>query len=110
MSSKPLPPLNKSNSQKYDYVEPVHSASSLSTPPNSSFSDEPFASESLGATAIRLDKTMVKIKGEVTFGSGGEGEGDGTGLKPPVISPGPLKTGNEFVSYIMYMTTGFVIP
>lgn len=76
----------------------MHSASSLSTPPNSSFSDEPFASESLGATAIRLDKTMAKIKGEVMFGSGG-GEG-GTGLKPPMISPGPLKTENEFVSEI----------
>lgn len=100
MSSKP-PPLNKSNSQKYDYIEPVHSASSLSTPPNSSFSDEPFASEFLGATAIRLDKTMAKIKGEVAFGSGGgEGEGGGSGLKPPVISPGPLKTENEFVSEI----------
>ena len=99
----PAPPLNKSNSQKYDYVEPVHSASSLSTPPNSSFSDEPFASESLGATAICLGKTMAKIKGEVAFGSGGgggerEGEGEGSGLKPPLISPGPLKTGNEFVS------------
>ena len=98
----PAPPLNKSNSQKYDYVEPVHSASSLSTPPNSSFSDEPFASESLGATAICLGKTMAKIKGEVAFGSGGEqegeGEGEGSGLKPPVISPGPLKTENEFVS------------
>jgi hypothetical protein len=79
----------------------VHSASSLSTPPNSSFSDEPFASESLGATAIRLDKTMAKIKGDVVFGSGGEGEGgDASGLKPPVISPGPLKTENEFVSEI----------
>ncbi len=80
----------------------MHSASSLSTPPNSSFSDEPFASESLGATAIRLDKTMAKIKGEVVFGSGGgEGGGrDGSGLKPPVISPGPLKTENELVSAI----------
>ena len=96
--AKPPPPLNKSNSQKYDYIEPVHSASSLSTPPNSSFSDEPFASESLGATAIRLDKTMAKIKGKVVFGSG-EGEGS-AGLKPPMISPGPLKTENEFVSEI----------
>lgn len=98
----PVPPLNKSNSQKYDYVEPVHSASSLSTPPNSSFSDDPFASESLGATAICLGKTMAKIKGEIAFSSGGGGEGEGeregSGLKPPVISPGPLKTENEFVS------------
>ena len=43
---------------------------------------------------MRLDKTMAKIKGEVAFGSGG---GD-IGLKPPVTSPGPLKTDIELVS------------
>lgn len=91
------PPLVKSNSQKYDYVEPVHSASSMSTPPqSSSFSDEPFASESLGATAVRLDKTMAKMKGQVVIG-GDEGPSS-LQLRPPLISPGPLKTEEEFVS------------
>ena len=47
---------------------------------------------------MRLDKTMAKIKGEVIFGNGG-GEGN-TDLKPPVVSPGPLKTENELVSVL----------
>lgn len=47
---------------------------------------------------MRLDKTMAKIKGEVMFGNGG-GEGN-TDLKPPVVSPGPLKTENELVSVL----------
>ena len=94
------PPLVKTNSQKYDYVEPVNSASSLSTPPNSSLisDDQPFASESLGATAVRLDKTMAKVKGEVVIG--GDDRGSPFRLKPPVVSPGPLKTGDEMVSLL----------
>ena len=92
----PKPPLVKTNSQKYDYVEPVHSASSLSTPPHSSsFSDEPFASESLGATAIRLDKEMAKMKRKMVSSEEGASP---FGLRPPVISPGPLNTKDEDVS------------
>ena len=84
------PPLVKSNSQKYDYIEPVQSASSMSTPPRSSpFSDEPFASDNLGDTAVRLDKEMAKVKGQVVI-RGGEGSSS-LRLSPPVISPGPLK-------------------
>ena len=91
------PPMVKSNSQKYDYIEPVQSASSMSTPPrSSSFSDEPFVSDHLGATAVRLDKDMAKVKRQVVIG-GGE-ESSPLRLRPPVISPGPLKTDEEFVS------------
>ena len=87
------PPLMKSNSQKYDYAEAVHSASSLST-----VSDEPFASDSLGATAIRLDKAMAKTKGKVVLG--GDGKASPLGLEPLMVSPGPLKTYNKLVSEI----------
>ena len=44
-----------SSGMGFDYVEPVESGSSLATPP-SSIPDDPFASESLGDTVIRLDR------------------------------------------------------
>ena len=44
-------------SQAFDYVEPVHSASSVSTPT----SQEPFVSDSLGETVIRLDRAMARL-------------------------------------------------
>ena len=43
----------------FDYVEPVDSASSMSTPPPSSLPDDPFASDNLGETVIRLDKVCL---------------------------------------------------
>ena len=43
----------------FDYAEAVHSASSVSTPPTSFLTDEPFASDNLGDTVIRLDKVHV---------------------------------------------------
>ena len=53
------PPLPQSTSMGFDYVEPVHSASSVSTPPASSIPDDPFASDNLGDTVIKLDKVRV---------------------------------------------------
>ena len=53
------PPLPQSTSMGFDYVEPVHSASSVSTPPASSIPDDPFASDNLGDTVIKLDKVSV---------------------------------------------------
>lgn len=53
--SKPV--LLNQPSQGYDYVEPVRSASSVSTPTH-----EPFASDSLGDTVVRLDRAMARLK------------------------------------------------
>ena len=52
------PPLPQSTSMGFDYVEAVHSASSVSTPP-ASIPDDPFASDNLGDTVIKLDKVGV---------------------------------------------------
>ncbi len=42
----------------FDYAEPVHSASSVSTPTE----DQPFAMDSLGETVVRLDKAMARLQ------------------------------------------------
>jgi len=55
--SKPPLPLN--SSMGFDYVEAVHSGTSVSTPPESSLPDEPFASDNLGDTIIEVDKVGV---------------------------------------------------
>ena len=48
----------------FDYVEPVESGSSVSTPPTSSLpDDEPFASDNLGDTVIKLDKVGKHERG-----------------------------------------------
>lgn len=44
-------------SQGFDYAEAVNSASSVATPPN-----EPFASDDLGETVVRLDKAMARMR------------------------------------------------
>lgn len=75
----PKPPLLNTSSQAFDYVELVQSASSLSTPP---CPDQPFASEDLGETVIRLDKALSQAKKE--------GDGGSPSLQPPEVSPGPL--------------------
>ncbi len=48
------PTLPRTRSAGYDYVEPVGSGSSVSSPASSE--DEPFASDKLGETVIKLDK------------------------------------------------------
>ena len=55
------PPLPQSTSMGFDYVEAVHSASSVSTPP-ASIPDDPFASDNLGDTVIKLDKVRGSSK------------------------------------------------
>lgn len=57
--------------------------------------------DSLGATAVRLDKEMAKIKAKVVVGV--DDGASPLGLRPPIVSPGPLKTANEDVSLYMYM-------
>ena len=42
--------------RQFDYMEAVQSASSVSTPP-----DEPFASEDLGETVVKLNKTVTHM-------------------------------------------------
>lgn len=84
----PKQPFSHSTSEAFDYVELVHSASSLSTPPCSS-SDQPFASEDLGETVIYMDKARTKMR------QTGEEIGASPGLNPPAVSPGPLVTEEE---------------
>ena len=66
-------PLRNRTSQAFDYLEAVNSASSVSTPPN-----DPFASDDLGETVIKLNKAVTHMK--LT--------GDGGGLS----TASPLKT------------------
>ena len=49
------PGLGRGNSSKFDYIEPVESASSVSTPV------EPFASDALGDTVIRAKVSSVLL-------------------------------------------------
>ncbi len=53
--SKPV--LLNRPSQAFDYVEAVNSASSISTPPH-----EPFASDDLGDTVVKLDKAVARMR------------------------------------------------
>lgn len=53
--SKPIL-LNQQN-QGFDYVEPVQSASSVSTPTH-----EPFAANSVGDTVVKLDRAMARLR------------------------------------------------
>ena len=57
----PQNPAIASSSMGFDYTEAVESSSSLATPP-SSVPDDPFASENLGDTVIRLDKVNQKSR------------------------------------------------
>lgn len=93
----PKPPISHSTSEAFDYVELVHSASSLSTPPCTS-SDQPFASEDLGETVICLDKAMAKMR-QVD-----KDVGASPGLKPPTVSPGPLVAEEEADESLEYVT------
>ena len=61
-------------SQGFDYVEPVNSASSISTPSN-----EPFASDDLGDTVIKLDRAVTHTR----YGQSGAG----TAAKMAAASP-----------------------
>lgn len=55
--SKPAAGGASGPGQQFDYMEAVRSASSVSTPP-----DEPFASEDLGETVIKLNKAVTHMK------------------------------------------------
>ena len=47
-------------SDRFDYVEPVDTTSSMSTPTSSNYWDnDPFAKDSLGDTVIHLDKVRI---------------------------------------------------
>lgn len=46
-----------SGGRRFDYMEVAQSASTVSTPP-----DEPFASDDLGETVIKLNKTVTHMK------------------------------------------------
>lgn len=72
--SKPPP----GEGQEFDYVEAVNSASSVSTPP-----DDPFASDSLGETVIKVDKAVTHKMYTLP-------ENDDSGFTVPVL--GPVKT------------------
>ena len=58
VSSAPVPlDMQNVDTAKYDYFEPVDSASSLSTPSEHPY--DQFASLNLGNTVIRLDKVTL---------------------------------------------------
>lgn len=54
--SKPV--LHNRTSQGFDYLETANSASTVSTPPN-----DPFASDDLGETVIKLNKAVTLTGG-----------------------------------------------
>ena len=76
--SKPRPQPHEG--QAFDYAEAVNSASSVSTTPNNT---DPFASDDLGETVIRVDKAVTHMLHSAN-------EGEDSHFSVPVL--GPIKT------------------
>ena len=71
-------------------MEPINSASSVSTPlVGSSMLDDPFASDNLGNTVIRMDTAMTRLRAQQ----------QSAGVQTPSLGAGPLaREGGDLVS------------